>query len=270
MPTYAIGDIQGCYRTLRALLKKVNFAADDRLWLCGDLVNRGPKSADVLRYVMDLGDRAQTVLGNHDLHLLAIYHGATDRNPGKTLKPLLKAADRHELLHWLQQQPLLVDDLALGAVMTHAGIPHIWSLEQAQGFAGEVERALRGTDAVSYFKAMYGNQPVNWSDQLDGMARLRTITNYFTRMRFIAADGSLEFDANGDPKRAPEGYRPWFAQARVNPMPRRIITGHWAALGLYQDEQVSALDTGCVWGNELTARRLEDGAIFNMPSQEKS
>lgn len=270
MPTYAIGDIQGCYRSLRALLKKISFSSEDRLWLCGDLVNRGPESAEVLRYIMTLGERVQTVLGNHDLHLLAIYHECTERKPGKTLKPLLEAHDRHELLHWLQQQPLLVESEALGAVMTHAGIPHIWSLEEARARAAEVETALRGSNSKQFFSAMYGNHPASWSDQLEGDDRLRTITNYFTRMRFISADGRLDFDANGNPKECPEGYLPWYAQTRTEALPRRIITGHWAALGLYQDEQVSALDTGCVWGNQLTARRLEDGAIFSVASQERS
>ncbi len=268
MPTYAIGDIQGCYRSLRALLKSIDFSANDNLWLCGDLVNRGPQSADVLRYLMDLDTQVHSVLGNHDLHLLAIYHGATQRKPGKTLKHLLEASDLHELMHWLQQRPLLIDSKKLGSVMTHAGIPHIWSLEQAKGYADEVETALRGRHAYQYFASMYGNEPANWSEELDGSERLRTITNYFTRMRFIAADGTLDFDANGGPGCAPKDYRPWYQHGRTDPLPRRIITGHWAALGLYQDEQISALDTGCVWGNELTARRLEDGAIFSVASQE--
>lgn len=270
MSTYAIGDIQGCYRSLRALLKSIDFSADDQLWLCGDLVNRGPQSADVLRYLIDLGTQVHTVLGNHDLHLLAIYHGATQRKPGKTLKHLLEAPDRHELMHWLQQQPLLIDSKELGAVMTHAGIPHIWSLQQAKGYANEVETALRGRNAYQFFAAMYGNEPAAWSEGLEGVDRLRTITNYLTRMRFIAEDGRLDFDANGGPESAPKNYRPWYQQRRTEPMHRRIITGHWAALGLYQDQQISALDTGCVWGNELTARRLEDGAIFNVASQEKN
>lgn len=268
MATYAIGDIQGCYRSLKALLKKIRFGSDDKLWLCGDLVNRGPQSLDVLRFVRDLGSQVDTVLGNHDLHLLAIYYGATDRDPGKTLKPVLAAPDRHELMSWLQQQPLLIDSQALGAVMTHAGIPHIWTLEEASLRANEVEAALRTDGAKDFFAAMYGNQPANWSDRLEGTDRLRTITNYFTRMRFIAADGSLDFAASGNPEDAPTGFAPWFRYPRKDQQPRRIITGHWAALGLYEDEQVSALDSGCVWGNRLTARRLEDGVIFSVASKE--
>jgi len=268
MATYAIGDIQGCYRSLKQLLNKVRFNSQDQLWLCGDLVNRGPQSLDVLRFISDLGTRAQVVLGNHDLHLLAIHYGATDRNPGKTLEPVLAAADRNELMNWLQFQPLLVDSEELCAVMTHAGIPHIWSLAKAKACAQEVETALRSAHAKDFFAAMYGNVPATWSDTLAGTDRLRTITNYFTRMRFIAADGRLDFDANGDPKSAPQGYVPWFEHRRPDPIPRRIVSGHWAALGLYEDQQVSALDTGCVWGNQLTAKRLEDGEIFSIASQE--
>lgn len=268
MATYAIGDIQGCYASLKALLKRVDFSSEDRLWLTGDLVNRGPKSLDVLRFVMDLGDRAQTVLGNHDLHLLAIYREATTKRPGKTLKPVLSAPDRHELLGWLQEQPLLLDSVELSCVMTHAGIPHIWSLEQAKGYAAEIEATLASPASHAYFSAMYGNEPANWSQSLSDETRLRTLTNYFTRMRFIAADGSLDFDANEGLESQPQGFAPWFSHPRQQPLERRIITGHWAALGLYQDELVSSLDTGCVWGGRLTARRLEDGAIFSVEAQE--
>ena len=268
MATYAIGDIQGCYASLKALLKAIGFSSEDRLWLTGDLVNRGPKSLDVLRFIMDLGKRAETVLGNHDLHLLAIYHQATERSPGKTLEQILTAPDRHELLAWLQQQPILVDSEDLGCVMTHAGIPHIWTLDQAKGYAQEIETALRGSQYLAFFSAMYGNEPANWNETLTGETRLRTLTNYFTRMRFIAADGSLEFNANEGLNSQPPGFAPWFRQTRHQTLGRRIITGHWAALGLYQDQQVSSLDTGCVWGNQLTARRLEDGEIFSVASQD--
>lgn len=268
MATYAIGDIQGCYTSLRALLKKVNFAANDRLWLTGDLVNRGPSSLDVLRFVADLGDQAQTVLGNHDLHLLAIHSGTTTFSPGKTLLPVLAANDCDELMHWLKYQPLLIDDADLGCVMVHAGIPHIWGLSTAIGLAGELESALQGDDAKAFFKHMYGNEPACWQDDLSGYDRLRAITNYFTRMRFIAADGRLDFKANGGLETQPDNFAPWFAQARPEATKRRIITGHWAALGLYQDSNVSSIDTGCVWGKELTARRLEDGAIFSVQNQD--
>lgn len=268
MATYAIGDIQGCYRSLKALLGKISFNASDSLWLTGDLVNRGPQSVDVLRFVMDQGERVITVLGNHDLHLLALHHGQSQRQPGKTLTQVFDAPDRNELMNWLQQQPLLWDDAELGSVMTHAGIPHIWSLEQARSYAGEIEQILRSDRYAEYFDAMYGNQPDNWSESLKGVTRLRTLTNYFTRMRFIAADGQLEFEANGAPEDTPSGFAPWYTYPRKNPIQRRIITGHWAALGLYQDSQVSSLDTGCVWGHQLTALRLDDGALFSVDSQE--
>lgn len=269
MATYAIGDIQGCYASLKALLTEVNFGAKDQLWLTGDLVNRGPSSLEVLRFIADLGDQARTVLGNHDLHLLAIHHGTTSFSPGRTLLPILNAADCDSLMRWLQHQPLLIDDANLHCVMTHAGIPHIWDLSQASALAKEVESTLQSNHYRTYFEHMYGNEPACWSDQLCGYDRLRTITNYFTRMRFIADDGRLDFKANGGLDSQPENFAPWFTQVRPKTLNRRIITGHWAALGLYQDSQVSSIDTGCVWGNNLTARRLEDGAIFSVQNQDK-
>ena len=266
MSTYAIGDIQGCYRTLITLLDSLSFSDDDQLWIAGDLVNRGPDSLEVLRFIKSLGPRARIVLGNHDLHLLALASGV-DRKVGKTLKPIMQAQDRDELLSWLIQQPLIQRCDALGYVMTHAGIPHIWSLEQAEHLAKEVTDCLNSTLAVHYFEQMYGNKPAKWKDEIIGFDRLRTITNYFTRMRYIKPSGKLDFDANGGLDEQPEGFLPWF-ELPTQVSSHKQITGHWAALGLRVAPNHYALDTGCVWGGELTALRLEDGSIFSIASQE--
>ncbi len=264
MATYAIGDIQGCYDELMRLLEQIDFNSDDRLWLTGDLVNRGPRSLETLRFVRQLGDRAVTVLGNHDLHLLALHHG-NGRKLDPTLAPIMAASDRDELLHWLQSRPLLHDDKTLGYVMTHAGIPHVWTLKQARQHAQELEQALQHADAPAFFQQMYGNQPDCWHDELTGIDRLRAITNYFTRMRFIKANGTLEFKANGGLDTAPKGFLPWFDQPRKKPLKRHQLFGHWAALGFNQLPGITALDSGCVWGNALTAVRLEDGSWFSQP-----
>lgn len=263
MATYAIGDIQGCYEELMQLLNKINFSDDDRLWFAGDLVNRGPKSLEVIRFVKGLGKRASTVLGNHDLHLLAVYYGMASGKRKDTLSPILDAPDCDELLHWLQHQPLLVDDKQLGYVMTHAGIPHVWTLKQARSYAAEVEQVLRGTLADEYFSHMYGNQPDTWRDSVKGWERLRLITNYLTRMRFISTAGKLDFSANGGLETQPDGYHPWYEVPREKQIKRTQLFGHWAALGSTGKPGVIALDTGCVWGNCLTALRLEDGELFS-------
>ncbi|MBV0934485.1 symmetrical bis(5'-nucleosyl)-tetraphosphatase [Marinobacterium weihaiense] len=264
MATYAIGDIQGCYDELMQLLDRIGFSDEDRLWLTGDLVNRGPRSLDTLRFVRQLGDRACTVLGNHDLHLLALHHGR-DRKLNATLAPILQAPDRDELMAWLQSRPLLHDDKALGYVMTHAGIPHIWSLKDARQYAQELEQVLRSDEACDFFTHMYGNHPDRWRDDLRGLDRLRAITNYFTRMRFITRGGTLEFKGNGHPDAAPKGFAPWFEQPRVKPLKRHQLFGHWAAFGFNCLPGITALDSGCVWGNALTALRLEDGSHFSLP-----
>lgn len=267
MATYAIGDVQGCYASLLRLLDLVDFQDDDRLWFTGDLVNRGPQSLEVLRFVKNLGEKAQIVLGNHDLHLLAIFSGEVSRKPGRTLEPVFQAEDCADLLYWLRQQPLLVEDSQLGYVMTHAGIPHHWSFDQAKARAAEVEMALK-TAPQDYFRNMYGNKPRSWKHDLVGTERLRVITNYLTRMRFISAKGRLEFDSNGGLDSQPKGYLPWFAFKREDPTHRKVISGHWAALGFYENDQVVSIDTGCVWGNRLTAFRLEDAASFSVKSIE--
>ncbi|MBR9884816.1 MAG: symmetrical bis(5'-nucleosyl)-tetraphosphatase [Oceanospirillales bacterium] len=263
MATYAIGDIQGCYDEFMRLLEKIGFTDNDQLWLAGDLVNRGPGSLEVLRFVKALGTRAHTVLGNHDLHLLAVHHGTAFGKRKDTLTPILEAPDRLELMHWLQQQPLLVDSKALGYVMTHAGIPPLWTLKQAKSRAAEVEQVLRSTLADEYFRHMYGNQPDTWRERVEGWDRLRLITNYLTRMRFVSPSGKLDFSANGGLETQPQGYYPWYELPREKAIKRVQLFGHWAALGDPGRDDVIALDTGCVWGNRLTAIRLEDRVGFS-------
>ncbi|MFT6029465.1 MAG: bis(5'-nucleosyl)-tetraphosphatase (symmetrical) [Oleiphilaceae bacterium] len=262
MARYAIGDVQGCFDSLMALLKKINFnAKKDELWFAGDLVNRGPKSLDSLRFIKQLGDAgghpAKVILGNHDLHLLACYH--TDRTAKKkdTFSDILNAQDCDELMSWLIQQPLMHWDKASNFVMIHAGIPHIWSIEKAYRLNQEVYQALQQPNLREFFKNMYGNEPRAWSDGLSGLTRLRVITNYFTRMRFIKANGELDFAAKEDLDSGPEGFLPWFSLPPKNDT--RFIFGHWAALAgkTGYGNQFQAIDTGCVWGAQLTAFNLD-------------
>jgi len=264
MATYAIGDLQGCHDELMQLLAQIDFNDRDRLWFTGDLVNRGPASLQCLRFVKSLGDRAVCVLGNHDLHLLALHHGCA-RKVHPSLEPILAAPDRDELIHWLQWRPLLHDDKARGYVMTHAGIPHIWSLKTARTLAAELEAVLRSDRAGHFFAAMYGDRPDLWRDELEGGERLRAISNYLTRMRFITPQGRLEFTASGPPEQAPAGFHPWFELPPRKPLNRIQLFGHWAALGHHRDERTISLDTGCVWGNALSALRLEDRRLFSHP-----
>lgn len=273
MATYAVGDVQGCYAQLCQLLDKVAFASTDTLWLAGDLVNRGPDSLAVVRLVRSLGSRAVCVLGNHDLHLLAIYYGGHKPQRADTFDALLAAPDMPEIAHWYLQQPLLVVDSKLGFAMAHAGIPPIWTLAQAQALAQEVQDYLQYNDYAGYFREMYGNEPNCWRDDLTGMDRLRLITNYFTRMRIIRSDGQLEFRHKGGLQNLPEGYMPWFDyeslgiakpefDSRLNKNSMQLLFGHWAALeGLTNNPTVVALDTGCVWGRTLTALCLDTGQL---------
>jgi len=266
MATYAVGDIQGCYRELRRLLERVGFSDSDQLWLSGDLVNRGPESLATLRFVRALGARAITVLGNHDLHLLAVAHGGRpSRND--TLDEVLAAPDRDELLHWLAQQPLLHRDRRLGYALVHAGIPPNWKLKHAEDYAAEVAAVLCSDQAAAFYAAMYGNSPARWDPDLSGLERLRLITNYLTRMRFCAADGTLELVTKTAANQPPAGYRAWFEHPQRKSPGKRILFGHWASLaGHCATPNCYALDTGCIWGGALTALRLEDGQRFSVSS----
>jgi len=270
MSTYAIGDIQGCYTELDSLLKLIQFdAVQDVLWCTGDLVNRGPNSLEVLRFFKALKERAVVVLGNHDLHLLAIAEGYTDYlKPGDTLTPILEAPDREDLLTWLRRRPFLHHDADLGLTLIHAGLPPQWDLLQARHCAAEVEEALRGSQYRDYFANLYGNEPKKWSDKLKRWDRLRFITNCFTRLRYCNSKGKLALKKKGAPSldlNNQDEERPWFWWPQRESRDMQIIFGHWSTLGYYVDKGVYALDTGCLWGGALTALRLEDKHVFTLP-----
>ena len=266
MATYVIGDIQGCFAELQKLLIEIQFdAKKDSLWFTGDLVNRGPHSLEVLRFIKALDDCQQTVLGNHDLHLLALAYGVSKQRASDTLTDILSAKDKIELIEWLRHRPLLHADHTNTYVMTHAGLAPFWTLSQAKSLAHEVETILQ-SDSPDFFLAhMYGNQPDHWQENLAGIERWRCITNYFTRMRLCYADGRLDLAYKGDLNRKPKDLIPWFdVSHRVN-KEIKIIFGHWAALqGKADMPNVYPLDTGCVWGNCLTAMRLEDQQKFSV------
>ena len=263
MASFAIGDIQGCYAQFSRLLEKIRFdPAADRLWLVGDLVNRGPESLQVLRLVRSLGEAAVVVLGNHDLYLLMVDAGFKHRGKDDTLARVLEAPDRGELLDWLAGRAMLH---AEGShVMVHAGLPPGWSVARAHALATEVETVLRGPLRREFLRHLQGDRPECWNDSLDGWERLRFVVNALTRMRFCTPDGRLALRAKGPPQRAPAGTVPWF---RV-PAPERagytVVCGHWSALGYYREEGLIALDSGCVWGGKLTALRLEDGTVWQV------
>ena len=261
MATYAIGDIQGCYDEMRRLLDTVAFdPANDCLWFVGDLVNRGPRSLEVLRFVKGLGERAITVLGNHDLNLLVVAAGVRKPHPEDTLDALLAAPDREELLDWLRRQRLLHVDA--GYAMVHAGLLPQWSIAQAQALAREAETALQSPDHGEFLRRMYGNEPTQWHDDLAGYDRLRIIINAMTRLRLCTAAGHMEFTHKTGLTNTPAGYLPWFDIPERASREMPVIFGHWAALGLMLRADVLGLDTGCVWGRRLTAVRLEDRRVF--------
>lgn len=264
MAVYAIGDIQGCYNELQDLLALIHFDANkDQLWFTGDLVNRGPDSLQVLRAVRALGDRAVTVLGNHDLHMLAVAEGLAPVHKSDTLDEILSAPDRDELLAWLRQQPLLHHDDTLNYTLVHAGLPPQWDLATAQACASEVETVLQSDKYRDFFQHMYGNQPDVWRDDLTGWDRLRFITNSFTRLRYCDANGRFNFKSKGEPGTQPKGDMPWFEVPGRKNQALRVVFGHWSTLGLHRGDNVIALDTGCLWGEQLTAAHLGgDGAIF--------
>ena len=259
MATYAVGDVQGCAAELEALLERLDFSpVRDRLWFVGDLVNRGPRTLDVLRLVARLGDAAIVVLGNHDLHLLALAHGhASLRDQDHSLRPVLEARDREPLLDWLQSRSMLHHDAAIGVTMLHAGLPPQWDIAAARRCAGELEQALRSDRSGALFEKMYGNEPDLWRDDLEGADRLRFITNALTRLRACDATGRMLLRFKGPLARLPAGAVPWFRAAGRRTEGARIVCGHWSALGYRDEAGVLALDTGCVWGGTLTAQRLD-------------
>jgi bis(5'-nucleosyl)-tetraphosphatase (symmetrical) len=266
MATYAIGDIQGCFDALRRLLDLCAFdRTKDKLWLVGDLVNRGPKSLKTLRLIKSLGPAAQTVLGNHDLYLLMVAEGgAKYRGKDDTIQGILDAKDRTELLDWLRHQPLCHTEGKY--CMVHAGLLPQWTANRARELSREVEAALQGPEYHEFILNLWGSEPAGWSDDLSGWQRLRVIVNAMTRMRFCTDAGRMEFHAKAGLDAAPPGYRPWFeipGRASAN---HTLICGHWSALGLRMQPNLLALDTGCVWGGSLSAVRLEDRTLFQVPS----
>ncbi len=261
MPTYAIGDLQGCHTSLLHLLDEIRFdPAADRLWLVGDLVNRGPASLDVLRTVKKLGDAAISVLGNHDLHLLALAEGFGRAHKGDTLDEVLNAPDRDELLAWLRRQRLAWRDGEV--LMVHAGVLPSWTADDTMERAAEAEAVLRGPHYRDFFAQMYGNAPVAWDDGLKGVERLRVIVNAFTRLRYCSAAGEMEFHHKGAPGTQPAGWLPWFEIPGRRSAEATVVIGHWSTLGLINRQDLIALDTGCLWGGRLTAVRLEDRQVF--------
>jgi bis(5'-nucleosyl)-tetraphosphatase (symmetrical) len=263
MATYAIGDVQGCFEPLQRLLDDIQFdARNDRLWFVGDLVNRGPDSLATLRFVQSLDETAITVLGNHDLHLLAVAEGFARLKRDDTLDEVLAAPDREELLDWLRQRPLM--HFEPGYAMVHAGLLPSWSITHALELAAEVEAQLRAPAYRSLLAKMYGNQPDRWNEQLTAPDRWRVIVNAMTRMRVCTVDGAMEFAHKGKPSGMPQGYLPWFAVPGRRSRDTPVIFGHWSALGLVREPTVFGLDSGCLWGRQLTALRLEDQRVFQV------
>lgn len=267
MATYAIGDLQGCYDPLARLLDYLGFSPEaDRLWLVGDLVNRGPQSLEVLRFVKGLGRAAVTVLGNHDLHLVMQAEGYGKANKEDTLEEILSAPDRDELLAWLRSLPLF--HVECDWAMVHAGLLPAWNVAQAQALSDEVSAALIAPDYRDFLAHMWGSEPDGWRDDLAGWDRLRVVVNAMTRMRFVWPDGRMEFrapGAKGPPERGPAGCLPWFDVPDRKSADHLLVCGHWSALGFRQTDKLLALDSGCLWGGSLTAVRLEDRRLFQMP-----
>ncbi|MDZ7841926.1 MAG: symmetrical bis(5'-nucleosyl)-tetraphosphatase [Gammaproteobacteria bacterium] len=259
MALYAIGDVQGCCRCLDALLTRLDFnPADDRLWFVGDLVNRGPESLRTLRRVRSLD--AEVVLGNHDLHLLAVAAGARPVKQSDSFNDVLEAPDRGELLEWLAHRPLLCRDDASGWLMVHAGLPPAWDADTAERLAREVEEQLRSRyNERGFMESMYGDEPSRWEEELEGMDRFRFVTNAFTRLRFCDQDGALALGYSGPPGSQPAPWQPWY---KLWPhATHRVVFGHWSALGAADHGNAVSTDSGCVWGGRLTAAQLEPGPV---------
>lgn len=259
MAIYLIGDIQGCDKAFTRLLEHIDFSPSrDTLYLLGDLVNRGPDSANVLRRCMQWGDSVRALLGNHDLHLLAAAHGARHPSRRDTLTSVLEAPDREALLEWVRQQPL-ARSLSLGGeplLMIHAGVLPQWSLGDTLALADEVTQVLRSPDLSDFLRQMYGNQPDHWSDALRGEDRLRVIINALTRLRFCSPEGRMDFDSTESAASAPPGLMPWFDVPGRKTVDVLVAFGHWSTLGLVNRPNLLALDTGCIWGGCLSAMRI--------------
>ena len=268
MATYAIGDIQGCFDSFMRLLERCAFdPKHDRLWLVGDLVNRGPRSLETLRFVRDLGPTAVAVLGNHDLSLLMAAEGFGKRGKGDTFDEILAAPDRDELLGWLRHRPLC--HVENQYCMVHAGLLPQWTASEARSLAAEVEAALTAADWREFMSQMWGSEPASWRNELEGWPRLRVIVNAMTRMRFCSPDGAMDFRFKGEVAKAPAGCMPWFQVPGRRSADSVLVTGHWSALGLKVTTNLMALDSGCLWGGSLSAIRFEDRVIFQVDCSKK-
>ncbi len=267
MATYLIGDIQGCYNPLQRLLEKINFdPAGDSLWCPGDLVNRGGQSLEVLRLLEGLGDNFIMTLGNHDLYLLAENYRYPDgHSPSPEIDAILQAPDRLKLLGWLQRQPLARWSAEHRVLMVHAGVIPQWTLEQTLSCAAEVERVLQSGKSRKFFKMMRKNGPRRWRDDRTGWRRRQLISNILTRVRYCDRNGKILTSASGPPGSQPPPYRPWFKHKHRQTRKITIAFGHWAALGLHLKKRLIGVDSACVWGGRLTAVRLEDRQIFQVP-----
>ncbi len=267
MAIYAIGDIQGCADALKELIDRLPWnPRHDRLWFVGDLVNRGPESAEVLRLIRALGDRARTVLGNHDLYLLAAGEGVVEPRAKDTFSDVLQASDRDELLDWLGRQPLLFHEPPY--VVVHAGLLPQWSLTEATARAEEVHEALRGRDRRRVLASFFSLERCDWDERLDGMARLKAIVDVLTRLRICTPAGAINHHFKGEVKDIPEGFLPWFDVPHRRHEESTVVFGHWSALGLHVTMNALGLDSGCVWGRTLTAVRLDDRAVFQVPCRQ--
>ena len=267
MPHYAIGDIQGCHAEFCELLSLIGFSpASDRLWLTGDLVNRGPDSLGVVREVIALGESAVTVLGNHDLHLLTVSAGHRDTHRDDTLASILDAPDRHDLVDWLAHRPLAVADD--GMLMVHAGVLPQWTAQDVLALAREVEDVLTSERRDPFLRVLYGDEPAMWRDDLAGDDRLRAIVNALTRIRFCTPEGRMEFREKRGAAHAPAGFAPWFAHPARRTASSLIVCGHWSTLGLLLAPNVLMLDSGCLWGGALTAIRLPDRRVYQVGSRQ--
>ena len=263
MRTYVIGDLQGCQPKLSELLDRIReVCPHPRFIFVGDLVNRGPRSLATLREVRALGDTANMVLGNHDLHLLAVANGIRKQHPSDTLGDILEAPDRDALLDWLRRQPMALFEN--DHLLVHAGVLPQWSAEQTMSLAQEVENVLRGPDWVGFLRQMYGNEPARWDDNLEGTDRLRCVVNALTRIRFCTPDGSMDLAASKGVETALPGYLPWFDVPGRKTEEVTVVFGHWSTLGLTLRPNLISLDTGCLWGGKLTAVCLEDRSVIQV------
>jgi bis(5'-nucleosyl)-tetraphosphatase (symmetrical) len=263
MSVFAIGDAQGCHQQILSLMQKIRAAAPQaRFLFVGDLVNRGPRSLQTLRYIHGLGESAKVVLGNHDLHLLAVAHGIRKPHKSDTLNDILSAPDKDQLLDWLRRQPLALLDC--GHLVVHAGVVPQWTVQQTLSLAQEVSDVLSGPDWLSFLREMYGNTPDRWDDALQGVDRLRCVVNTLTRIRFCNADGTMDFVSKEGQLGTPSGYMPWFDVPGRKTAATPVVFGHWSTLGLTIRDNLIGLDTGCVWGGKLTAVCLDDHSVIQV------